>query len=325
MTLVVMGIDALDAELVSESVHPNLSLDTYSRISTIESVTGEPSTHELWPTLITGLPPEEHGLTLDSGVGWESPLLRFGGSIADLFVPDGLQSKLGAWILNNTETDVFRTPAGYYADNGLETVFDGSDAETIGIPNYVTDLDATDREHELRRHLGALFERDSSQPGGHSSADPDAFYEQAMEMVMVRLARTRRAYRSNRFELVFGYTSGVDLIGHIAYNDPRLQDRAYEETNEFVGELLSDLGADDTLVIVSDHGLQDGIHTHQAMIASTEPRIVEAVDSVVDLRAALEAELADGDHEPTPAESRRESSIDDESQVQEHLKDLGYM
>lgn len=325
MTLVVMGIDALDAELVSESVHPNLSLNAYSRISTIESANGELSTHELWPTLITGLPPAEHGLTLDSGVGWESPLLRFGGSLADLFVPDELQSKLGAWILNNTETDVFRTPASYYADHGLETVFDGCDAETIGIPNYVTDLDATDREHELRRHLGDLFERDSSQPGGHSSTDPDAFYEQAMEMVMVRLARTRRAYRSNRFELVFGYTSGVDLIGHIAYNDPRLQDRAYDETNEFVGDLLSDLGADDTLVIVSDHGLQDGIHTDQAMIASTEPRIVEAVESVVDLRAALEAELADDDHEPTPSEPHRESSIDDESQVQEHLEDLGYM
>jgi predicted AlkP superfamily phosphohydrolase/phosphomutase len=320
-----MGIDALDAELASESSHPNLTLKSYSRISTIESANGELSTHELWPTIITGLPPEEHGITLDSGVGWESPVLRFGSSVADTILPDRLQSRLGAWLLNNTENDVFRTPTSYYEKNGVSTLFDAYDAKTIGIPNYVTNLDVEDREHELRRNLGELFERDMSQPGGHSSADPDAFYEQAMEMVMIRLARTRRAYRSHQFELVFGYTSGVDLIGHIAYNDPQLQDRAYDETNEFVGDFLSDLGDDDTLVIVSDHGLQDGIHTDQAMIASTEPRIVEAVDSVVDLRAALEAELADGDHEPVPVESRREASLDDESGVQQHLEDLGYM
>jgi len=61
------------------------------------------------------------------------------------------------------------------------------------------------------------------------------------------------------------------------------------------------------------------------MIASTEPQIVEAVDSVLDLRAALEAELADGNHEPAPKESQREASIDDESEVQQHLEDLGYM
>lgn len=325
MTLVVVGIDALDAELVSESDHPNLTLDRYSRISTLESASGELSTHELWPTIITGVAPDVHGLTLESGVGWDSPILRLGGAVADVIIPDQTQSKIGAWILNNTATDVFRTPASYYERNGLKTLFDGYDAETIGIPNYVTDLDTEDREHELRRQLGDLFERDSDQPGGHSSTDPEAFYEQAMEMVMVRLARIRRAYRDGRFGLVFGYTSGLDLIGHVAYNDTHLQARAYHEADEFIGDLRSDLGPHDTLVIVSDHGLQDGIHTRQAMLASTEPRIVDAVNSVLDVRDALEEEMADGNHGPAPAERSREWAIDGETEVQEHLKDLGYM
>jgi hypothetical protein len=264
-------------------------------------------------------------LTLESGVGWESPLLRLGGSVADVIFPDRVQVKIGAWILNNTETDVFRTPASYYERNGLSTLFDGYNAKTIGIPNYLTESDADDREYELRRQLGDLFRRDSDQPGGHSSADPEAFYEQAMEMVMIRLARIRRAYRGGRFGLVFGYTSGVDLIGHVAYNDPHLQDQAYRETDDFVDNLRSDLDPDDTLVIVSDHGLQDGIHTKQAMIASTEPRIVDSVESVVDIREALEQEMADGDHETSPAERSGESLFADKEQVQEHLEDLGYM
>lgn len=141
---------------------------------------------------------------------------------------------------------------------------------------------------------------------------------------MVRLARIRRAFRSRRFELVFGYTSGLDLIGHVAYNNPELQTRAYEEVNEFVGELRADLGEEDTLVLVSDHGLQEGIHTPQAMIASQEPEIVAAVDSVLDVRASLEMELADNQHMPERPKRASESSEGADEQVRQHLEDLGY-
>ena len=69
MTVVVLGIDALDPEIVDPAVHPSLTLDRYEAIGTIVSSAGDPSTHELWPTIITGLAPEDHGLTLeDDGV-----------------------------------------------------------------------------------------------------------------------------------------------------------------------------------------------------------------------------------------------------------------
>ncbi|WP_204266901.1 hypothetical protein, partial [Citrobacter youngae] len=42
---------------------------------------------------------------------------------------------------------------------------------------------------------------------------------------------------------------------------------------------------------VSDHGLQNGVHTHEAMVAGTSPRLVEGIDSVLDVRGAIEAEL----------------------------------
>jgi len=62
MILVVMGIDALDPDLVGPDAHPNLALSHHTAIETIVSSAGKPSTHELWPTIITGLPPSEHGL-----------------------------------------------------------------------------------------------------------------------------------------------------------------------------------------------------------------------------------------------------------------------
>lgn len=324
MVLVVLGIDALDPELVAPADHPNLTLERHHAIETIDSVEGEPSTHELWPTIITGLTPTEHGLQLDDGVAWENPFLRYGSAAANYLLPDRVQSKIGAWLLNNTDEDAFRVPATYYQNNGLSTVFDGREAATIGIPNYVVDPHNEDREHSLRRSLGDLFERDGSAPGGHSSTDPSLFYEQCLEMSMVRVARARRALRGGRSELVFAYTSGLDLIGHVSYDHPALQMQAYDELDEFVGELREDLHEDDELLLVSDHGLQDGVHTHEAMVAATDDRLVDDIGSVLDVRAAIESELEGRDHDG--GDRRTEHlSMDDSDAVTEQLEDLGYM
>jgi len=324
MTVVVVGIDALDPDLVDAETHPNLTLAAHRSIETIDSTEGEPSTHELWPTIITGLAPAEHGLTLEAdGVAWGNPVLELGSSVADYVLPDGLQARIGAWLLTNTGTDAFRTPATYYEEAGLTTVFDGRDALAIGVPNYVVDPDSEDREHQLRRRLGDLFERDPDARGGHTSADPGEFYEQCMEMAMIRIARARRGLRGGRHELVFAYTSGLDLIGHVTYDLPERHRAAYEELDEFVGELRGDLAADDELLLVSDHGLQDGVHTHEAMVAGTDPEIVDGIESVLDVRAAVERELDGADH--AGDETAVEFGDDGASEVQQQLEDLGYM
>jgi len=323
MTVVVLGIDALDPEIVDPEAHPHLTLDRYEPIETIVSSAGEPSTHELWPTIITGLCPEEHGLTLDDGVAWENPVLRAGSKLGDYVLPESLQTRFGAWLLNETSEDAFRVRATYYEENGLSTVFDGHESKAIGIPNYVVDPDSEDREHQLRREMGELFERDPGAKGGHTSENVEEFYELCLEMAMIRIARVRRALRGRRYELVFGYTSGLDLIGHVSHDRPDIQQRAYEELNGFVGELCDDCTDSDTLVLVSDHGLQGGLHTDEAMIASTDSTIIESVSSVLGVREALENELDRRDHTSTPRSERK--NVGDSTDVREHLEDLGYM
>jgi len=323
MVLVVLGIDALDPKLVHPERHPNLTLSRHDHIETIDSHAGEPSTHELWPTIITGLHPSEHGLELEDGVAWENPVLHYGSAIADVLLPEALQTKIGAWLLTNTGADAFRVPATYYGEHGITTVFDDSESTAIGVPNYVVDPSVEDREHSLRRELGDLFERDTDAVGGHVTSDLAAFYEQCMEMSMVRTARARSALRSGRYELVFSYTSGLDLIGHVAYDRPEVQMQAYDELNQFVGDALTDLGPDDDLLLVSDHGLQDGVHTHEAMVASTDPALVDRIKSVLDVRGAIEWALADGSHRTEPTIELEHS--DGREEVQERLEDLGYM
>lgn len=322
MTVVVFGIDALDPDLVDPGDYPALTLDAHASIETISSVAGEPSTHELWPTIITGLTPAEHGLKLEDGVAWENPLLRTGSSVADTVLPDAVQTRLGAWLLNNTDEDAFRMPASYYEERGISTLLDGEHRRAIGVPNYVVD-ETEDREHQLRREMGELFERDPDATGGHESADPRAFYEQCLEMAMVRTARVRRALRSRRHELVFGYTSGLDLIGHVSHDRPALQERAYRELDEVVGELVADLEPEDELVLVSDHGLQEGLHTDEAMLAATDPGVVDAVEGVLDVRNAVEGLLERGEHTPERRDDRA-AGLESEA-VQEQLEDLGYV
>lgn len=323
MTVVILGIDALDPDLVDPDKHSNLTLDSHRSISTIVSSSGEPSTHELWPSIITGLPPAEHGLILDEGVSWENPFIAAGSTVADYVLPDDLQTRLGGWLLTNTGADAFRTPATYYEKNGIKTVFDNRTSIGIGIPNYVIDRNTEDREHQLRRQMGDLFARDLEAKGGHRSSNPAAFYEQCLEMAMIRIARVRRSLRSKEYELIFGYTSGLDLIGHVSHSQPELQHGAYNEMNEFVGELREDLGEDDELILVSDHGLQDGLHTEEAMIAGTSP-VVETVESVLDIKKTIDELLDEGPHKS----NNRWTESEDEEQseaVRQQLKDLGYM
>lgn len=325
MTLVVLGIDALDPELVDATEHPHLTLNASRTIDTIDSSAGDPSTHELWPTIITGLRPEEHGLVLDEGVAWDNPLLQLGSQVASYILPDGIQARIGAWLLNNTTEDAFRTSATYYAQQGLDTIFDGRESKSIGIPNYVVDKTEEDREHQLRRQMGELFERNPDTETGHSTNDPITFYEQCLEMAMIRIVRVRRALRNRSFELVFGYTSGLDLIGHVAYERQELQSDAYDELNDFVGELEEDLREEDELVVISDHGLQNGVHTHQAMIATTDQSIIEGVESVLDVASAIETELDSTNHKPEQRSQTVESDEATRQTVEKQLEDLGYM
>ncbi len=299
MTLVVLGIDALDPELVGSTEYSNLTLAEAKAIDTIVSDMGAPSTHELWPTIITGLPPTEHGLVLDeTGVAWGNVILNSASRVADYVLPDKVQTKLGAWLLTNVTIDAFQTPVTYYDEHNISTVFDDRPSKAIGIPNYVDDTNYVDREHALRKSLGSLFERTPGAAGGHRSDDPETFFNLCLEMAIVRVARTRAALRAETYELVFGYTSALDLVGHIAVQFPGMQEAMYGALNEFTGELRSDLCENDELVLVSDHGLQDGRHTDEAMIASTNRELLADVESVLDIRGALERELDASTHRP---------------------------
>ena len=64
---------------------------------------------------------------------------------------------------------------------------------------------------------------------------------------------------------------------------------------------MADLQLEDELVLVSDHGLQEGLHTDEAMIAAIGPRVVDAVGGVLDIRNVVEELLERGKQTPSAA------------------------
>lgn len=95
-----------------------------------------------------------------------------------------------------------------------------------------------------------------------------------------------------------GNTSGRNLIGHASYDTPPLQDRAYNEMDNFVCEQRSDRSEEDKLSLISDHGFENGVHTNKAYVSSNHQEFVESVNPVPDFYGAVNVGFERTDHVP---------------------------
>lgn len=291
-TTVVLGWDALDAQLVEEFGLAHAFGEFGTPIETFANdVIGEPHTREVWPSIITGVPPAEHGIyaaTEDEGVKWSHPALRLAARAAQYTVPEDVKTVLGRW-LRSQGAGVEKYRAEYYDGHKLETVFDGRRSFPIAVPNYWTDRD---ERHgflfDRGAHLGKWLDRgpDGGQPadwGRQSAVEREMYTEASTKLGLVRHAIQQE------YDLVFAWFGFVDTFGHVepAAAEP-VQRRAYEQAARWTQEVRAALSAADTLVCVSDHGLRDGTHTMDAYLGADNALIPDMVDSVFDVRGMLE-------------------------------------
>ncbi len=303
-TTVVLGWDGLDAQLVEEfgladSFGEHVSpLETYAN-----DVIDKPHTREVWPTIITGVGPDEHGIyavTEDEGVKWSDPKIRMAARIGNYVVPEGLRTAIGR-RLRSRGANVEWYDADYYDDQGLETVFDGRRALPIAVPNHRTQFD-DDAGFMFDRGavMSQWLDRDAE---GWQPVDPDAqttaenrmFAEAGSKIGLVEGALQRD------HDLVFCWFGVVDTAGHVepVAADP-IQRRTYEFAAEQTERVRDALAPEDTLVCLSDHGLRDGEHTMDAVVASDTATIVDATDSVFDVKSTLEEHTPARPDDQTP-------------------------
>ncbi|MDY7080887.1 MAG: nucleotide pyrophosphatase, partial [Halobacteria archaeon] len=79
-TTVVLGWDGLDYELCSEFGFCDSFAPHHREIRSIENpILGKPHTYEVWPSIITGVKPDKHGvhlLTEGGGARMSNPAMR---------------------------------------------------------------------------------------------------------------------------------------------------------------------------------------------------------------------------------------------------------
>jgi hypothetical protein len=331
-TTVVLGWDALDYDLVEafdlgEAFGPH-----YREIETFDNPTlGEPHTKELWPSMITGVTPDVHGLhaVSEGGPSWENPVIAAASRLARGVVPEEVRTRIGR-VLRNRGAGFSQATAEHYAERGVSTVFDGRTARPIALPNYHVD-DGTaylvDRGSQLEAFLS--INEDTNTP----KTTLPRLEERLLAETEGKLGAVHAAIQ-REYDIVFVWLSVIDTVGHlapvVADRNGGWQERIYRVAAAYTEGVKDRLRPEDTLVCVSDHGLQGGDHTHSAFIGASEPGVIDDVESVTDVRTALESVTPSRGSRPDPPvreafQYDRRDDRRDASEVRGQLEDLGYL
>lgn len=328
MTTVVLGWDGLDYELLSRfNLHNAFGEETAG----IETITNQsldkPHTWELWPSIITGERPEVHGIHADEYIenNWSNPLISFAAQ-ASRPIPDAIRWRVGRWVRGAGAEIAFET-AGYYHDREIPTLFEGRSSFPLAIPNYRSEVDerfgmSSDRGAELAEYMSVETD-ENGDTYRETNVTPETFSGRIASDCAEKIGLVQQALYEE-YDIVFAWLGYLDTAGHIAptvADSDRFLERAYQTASDYTKLVQQQLDDDDTLVCLSDHGLQNGKHTETACIGSWPAEIAEEVDTVLDVYDALDS---------CTGRSRTTTSqfTDDDSEaeiVRERLENLGYV
>jgi hypothetical protein len=213
---------------------------------------------------------------------------------------------------NTTKIDTIAEEAFQF----YQPVFSKSESyNLISLPGY--------NEDKNNKKLKQMMENPTAENGDFSvSSDATTFERLAAKDDMDRLIRLLQSIQSRKYDFIFTHFFGLDPIQHVWRTDSEMMERWYLLYDNFVRQIMNELGDDDTLVVLSDHGMEaEGVHSRRAFYASTKELWPAETRSMIDVKDVLQEELenhigessTDEITDPTLSEASRE-----------HLEDLGY-
>lgn len=338
--VIVLGWDGLDYDLL-EDWGLTISFGEYSReIETYDSPTlGVPHTTEIWPTIITGLSPSEHGITATTAEGsveWENPLLNAASIAAQYAIPSTIRTWIGKQLLESG-ADVSDYRTDHFSENGIKTIFDERQSRPISLPNYHNEADErlailSDRKDVWDGAFKPVREGEGEITYYEPLAETETIDEYLTSKLYKRLGIVESA-RERTYDLIFCWFGYLDTVGHLApmMDEAGYQRRHYERAARITTQLRNEVSNDDVVISISDHGLRNGKHTHSPVIAADNEPFVNDVSSVYDFSAALDTHYPpteqDGvslQYSERSSDSKTEQS-ESATEVRNRLKDLGYL
>jgi hypothetical protein len=300
MTLVVLALDALDACLVDHWNLDGIKLTRHTEMETYANMREQPYTPEVWATVATGLPPEEHGITDEGTSQWSNPLVDFASRFTG-WLPLETRAQLGdvAENLTNAEYSLGVTDR--------ETIFDGGGRVVHTWPGAGPSTDVTTIWEMMKPQHGAdrsEFERRILGIGAQQFA-----WAEEMLAHDVVLAGT--------------HIHTLDVTGHAYGDDEEKYRRMYDWVADWIDRIRQRLGDDDDLLVLSDHGINTrscreedmgpGSHSFRAFASTTIDK--KPPESVFDVKAWIERHV--DEYEETEGEA-----VD---LPEDTLRELGYI
>lgn len=337
---VVLGWDALDHTVAAELGLESAFGEYHKPIETIVNPDlDKPHTMELWPSIITGLRPDVHGFRPTTGntkdadrASWKDPRLDRLSELASSIVPKPIRRAIGQW-LRESGAALQYSDATDYESRGIDTLFDGRQSLALAVPNYRTELDLElDLEFSREGEIKGFLDIDGESERSHVSRTPLHELELRLTREMGGKIGLVQAGLSRQYDIIFLWLGFLDTIGHLApVADPGWQVRAYHQAAAATSYIESQLQPEDTLVCVSDHGLQEGYHTESAFLGSSDEHVLEGVTSVLEVRDGIERVTPTSADAPDYPELRSHQRFEEgyewrsEASVRAQLEDLGYL
>lgn len=321
--IIILGWDALDIELIEnyglgESFGEHRQkIDTY-----VNPVIDEPHTKELWPSMITGLHPNGHGIhavTDTGGVEWENEYLNRLSTLSNGIVPQPVLDAIGK-RLRERGAALDQKRRRYYSENELPTIFDRENTVGISIPNRETPYDRKHGLDALRDEVWAelLADRDGAE-GLEPNIPIEGVYDVLGREIGQRIGHIYIAQAQGK-SLIFVWFGCLDTVGHMAPAVEAPLERDWYHVAAGVTDMVRNNTDENTTVLsVSDHGLQNGDHTHYATLASDDPEPAEQIETVFDVAPYLQSLSLKDMSATTGIDGAAMDSVHDQ------LEDLGYV
>lgn len=307
MTLVVLGIDALDAAQVEHFDSEEFRLTVHGEMETFAHQNPIPHTGEVWPSVATGLHPSDHGITHGGESEWDNPVVELASRVAGPFVSMHTRAKIGRVIRAATGAD------WEIAETDEPTFFDG---EGRYCHNWPGTIDGN-VVREVWRHINHTND---------TGAPQEEFDKKLLATGASKFGWVREMLDHNAV-LVGSHVHVIDASGHAYGKNEEHYRTFYERVEQYVREVRDAMGEEDEMLILSDHGLnctwlpendhEIAHHSFRAYSASTTD---DRPESVFDVKDWVESNI--GKHERMYQERKSETDLD---MPEDTLRELGYI
>lgn len=286
MKVLIIGIDALEYNLVIEWDLKHLKLNEFGKTRVpISEGFGEPVTLVVWPSFISGSEPDVMGF--DAPIIYRQPLKFILEKIYFPLISNNKPQRehdvsimekttVKNKIISRTNYILMKAGMGRYPerkDIKKPTFFDNPDYKSIhhNIPVYDAVFTTEDRDSARNGVIRAINDKEFRKD----------FEKKLSDELKIGSENVFKHLQNPSWDLYMQYFYVLDGIQHVYYkNKLKLMDY-YMKFNEFVGRVKEKLPNDTMLLIVSDHGQENGLHTNygyyssNVMLGLTNPNIFD--------------------------------------------------